>query len=186
LLIAVPAFAVACGGGGSKDEQSSGSIPSATLPGTLPTAIIVSGTPQPAPGQRYIVQSGDSPASIAEQFGITVEELMAANNITDPASLGVGVELVIPGSQGGTPPPAATTAPAPTEAPTAAPPTEEPAETPPSGQQTYIVQAGDIPETIAAQFGITADALMAANGITDPTSLQVGQELVIPAPPPAQ
>jgi len=47
------------------------------------------------------------------------------------------------------------------------------------------VQAGDNPGSIAAKFGITAAALMAANGITDPRSLHVGQRLVIPLPPPS-
>jgi D-alanyl-D-alanine carboxypeptidase len=44
----------------------------------------------------------------------------------------------------------------------------------------YVVQAGDTLGAIAAQFGVTLDALMQANGITDPASLQVGQVLTIP------
>ncbi len=48
----------------------------------------------------------------------------------------------------------------------------------------YIVQAGDNPGSIAAKFGITAQALMAANGITDPRTLRTGQRLIIPLPLP--
>jgi hypothetical protein len=56
----------------------------------------------------------------------------------------------------------------------------QPGSSPTTGQ-TYVVKAGDSPASIAAQFGITAQQLMQANGITDPRSLQVGQRLNIPA-----
>jgi len=47
---------------------------------------------------------------------------------------------------------------------------------------TYTVQSGDTLSGIARRFGITTQALMAANGITDPTRvLRVSQKLVIPA-----
>ena len=48
------------------------------------------------------------------------------------------------------------------------------------------MQSGDIPETIAARFGITTEALLAANPGVNPNNLQVGQVLIIPpaAPPP--
>jgi LysM repeat protein len=176
LLTALAAL-VACGGG-SDGEQTSNDrdeIPTATLPASLPEPVIL-GESQvpPGGGSTYTVQDGDSPSSIAEQFGITAEELMVANGITDPLALFVGQVLTIPGASS---PPQATE-PAPAE-PTSAPVEEVPTAT---GEQTYTVQEGDIPETIAAQFGITAEELMAANGITDPTSLHVGDVLIIPAP----
>jgi LysM repeat protein len=105
---------------------------------------------------------------------------MAINNLTDPTYLFVDQVLTIPGtSSSSTPQPVATATTAPVEEPTEAPTV---APTQPASGQTYTVQEGDIPETIAAQFGITADELLAANGITDPTSLQIGQVLVIPEP----
>lgn len=45
---------------------------------------------------------------------------------------------------------------------------------------TYIVQAGDTLYSIAAKFNITVANLQQANHITDPTTLAVGQRLVIP------
>ena len=60
-----------------------------------------------------------------------------------------------------------------------------PAPPPPSptvGEQTYIVKAGDNPASIAAQFKIKTDDLMAANNIDDPQKLQIGQTLKIPPP----
>lgn len=56
----------------------------------------------------------------------------------------------------------------------------------PVAERTYVVKQGDNPAAIAAEFGITADALLAANGITDPRTLQVGQKLKIPTPPATQ
>jgi LysM repeat protein len=48
------------------------------------------------------------------------------------------------------------------------------------GGQTYIVAEGDTLGAIALRFDTTVDALVQANGITDPNRVTVGQELVIP------
>ena len=78
--------------------------------------------------------------------------------------------------------------PPPEETPAAPEPTSTPApaatNTPASLGQTYVVEAGDIPVSIAAKFGITVEALLAANPDIDPRGLQVGQVLIIPAPVP--
>lgn len=179
LLIAA-ALLVACGGGDGNDRESPrdlAEVPTATLPESLPEPVIVGPvTPQPGAGvgeQTYVVQPDDIPETIAAQFDITAEELMAANGIIDPTTLFVGQELIIPSGAG----PAGQVA-----AATEEPPPSPPAEPPPPEQQVHIVQAGEIPETIAALYGITSEELMAANGIIDPASLFIGQELVIPAP----
>ena len=70
--------------------------------------------------------------------------------------------------------------------PTATPPSELPEplivaqnEVPISGA-TYAVQAGDTLSVIAERFGTTVDAIVEANDITDATSLDIGQLLIIP------
>jgi hypothetical protein len=45
---------------------------------------------------------------------------------------------------------------------------------------TYVVETGDVPFTIAEKCGVDVADLLEANGIDDPTGLRVGQELVIP------
>ena len=50
----------------------------------------------------------------------------------------------------------------------------------------YNVQAGDSLGIIAARYGITAQMLIEANDITNPDLLEVGSELVIPAPIPGE
>lgn len=74
----------------------------------------------------YVVQGGDTLAGIAEQFGVTVDELLQANDIADPDNLQVGDVLTIPG---------VTMTPIPlTEAPTITPIVTAP----PSGEVTTL------------------------------------------------
>ncbi len=89
-----------------------------------------------------------------------------------------------------TPAPAATEPP-PTEAPPS--PTTEPAPqdtpapgataTPSSVGQTYTVEEGDFPASIAEKFGITLEALLAANPGINPTDMHIGDVIVIPPRP---
>ena len=52
--------------------------------------------------------------------------------------------------------------------------------TPERGPETYVVQSGDMLSAIAVKHGVSLDAIMQANGITDPNMLEVGQVLNIP------
>ena len=44
----------------------------------------------------YLVQAGDTLSAIAESFGITVRDIMDANNITDADLINIGQQLTIP------------------------------------------------------------------------------------------
>lgn len=55
----------------------------------------VSPTAPSAPLQ-YTVQAGDALGVIAQAYGVSIEDLMAANSITDPNMLYVGQVLIIP------------------------------------------------------------------------------------------
>jgi nucleoid-associated protein YgaU len=76
----------------------------------------------------------------------------------------------------------ATPTPSPSAEASASPsPTAVPSPTP----VTYVVKSGDTMSRIAAQFGVTLDALIAANKETvpNPDQLQVGQTIIIPTAP---
>ena len=62
----------------------------------------------------------------------------------------------------------------------ATPTPRAPTPTPRSTPLTYVAQKGDSLSTIAARFGVTVQALMAANGLANPNLVNVGQVLVIP------
>jgi LysM repeat protein len=63
------------------------------VPTALPTPAPTAAPPQP---RTYVVQQGDTLASIAQQFGTTVAVIRSANGIDDPNSILIGQVLVIP------------------------------------------------------------------------------------------
>ena len=80
-----------------------------------------------------------------------------------------------------------TPTPAPTETPltpttTVAPPTETPAPPPTLARRIYTVQSGDTLRSIAADFGVSVQQIITANGLTAEAadSLQPGDTLIIP------
>ncbi|HUW14419.1 MAG TPA: DUF1616 domain-containing protein [Anaerolineae bacterium] len=146
--------------------------------GPSPTATPVEAateTPTEAPSATaraqvmHVVQPGESLSSIARSYGVTYQAIMEASGMTDPNLLRVGQELIIP-----TPVEAATETPAetPTEAPTATP----------VSLIVHVVLPGETLSSIGRLYGVTYQAIMEANGMTDPNLLQVGQELIIPPP----
>ena len=62
-------------------------------------------------------------------------------------------------------------------------PTPEPLPTEaPATDTIHVVQAGDTMFAIASQYGVTIDVITAVNDIPDINQLEVGQEILIPAP----
>src|SRR5258708_33130573 len=56
-----------------------------------------------------------------------------------------------------------------------------PADAPtPGGATIHVVQRNDTVFHIAQQYGTTVDAIVAANGLTNPTQIQIGERLLIP------
>ncbi|HRQ38689.1 MAG TPA: LysM peptidoglycan-binding domain-containing protein [Chloroflexota bacterium] len=128
-----------------------------TQPGTEATAEPQS--PPTSDGQTvHVVAPGDTLFSISQQYGVPIDQIMAANGITDPNNLVVGTQLVIPA-------PGSVTVP-----PTPAPGTE----------QVYTVKAGDNLFRIGLSYGCTVDQLAAYNGIVYPYTIFVGQQIRIP------
>jgi uncharacterized membrane protein len=55
-------------------------------------------TQSPAVGQVHVVQPGETLSSISRQYGVTLEDLIRANALSDPGLLEVGQEMIIPPS----------------------------------------------------------------------------------------
>ena len=96
------------GGSGSPDPSASRSVATAKPSPTVP--------PAPTP-QVYVVKAGDNLGKIAKKFGLTLDEILAANpSIKNPNKISLGQEIVIP-----LPPAAETAAPSGSAVPSAAP-----------------------------------------------------------------
>ncbi|MBA4137023.1 MAG: hypothetical protein C0518_06885 [Opitutus sp.] len=79
-----------------------GKAPSPQDLATTPAPTTKAVEPKSAPARsnealHHTIQSGESLGTIARKYQVTVGELAAANNITDPAKIRAGQQLVIPG-----------------------------------------------------------------------------------------
>lgn len=137
--------------------------PTATpIPTATPTP---THTPTPAP-IAYTVLAGDTLLGIAGNFGITLDQLLAANNWTTPPPLRPQMVLVIP-------PPAP-------PAPEIETLTGAATPLPITGVANYQVRAGDTLTSIADQFGVEVSDIIAENEGANPNELIPGTILVIP------
>src|SRR5512140_886738 len=132
--------------------------------GTLQDLYTFAGAQAPSqvPG-THVVAAGDSFESIANKYGVTVRELVGANpqllQISD--KLTVPVAVAIP-QESGTVPASAGNGGSTTPA------------------RTYTVKRGDSLSAIAVHYGTTVAALAAANNVSNPNAIQIGQLLTIP------
>lgn len=104
--------------------------------------------------------------------------IVLARSGTPPAAeSGGGIVIITPTA---TPLPAGAAPPTETQEPSAANPTPTPPPEPTPTPVVYVVQPGDTLFGIALSFGLSVEDLQEANDISDPGTLQVGQELIIP------
>ncbi|HNR90872.1 MAG TPA: LysM peptidoglycan-binding domain-containing protein [Dokdonella sp.] len=110
------------------------------------------GSASSAPASTHTVQRGDTLSGIAQQHGVSLSSLIAANpQITNPNLIHPGQQIHLPGS--------ASSAPA----------------------STHTVQRGDTLSGIAQQHGVSLSSLIAANPqIANPNLIHPGQEVRIP------
>ncbi|MDQ3898431.1 MAG: M23 family metallopeptidase [Actinomycetota bacterium] len=112
---------------------------------------------------EYQVRDGDTLWGISDATGVPVSQLATANGLDDPDWVPAGRVLTVPrGSSGAG---ATRTAAAPAV----------------GGSTRYTVRSGDALSDIAWRVGVPVGQLAAANGISDPSFIAVGQVLTIPA-----
>lgn len=136
----------------------------------LLVALLLMVVPIVSADESYTVQPGDNLYRIALRYGLTVNELAAANGISNPNWLYTGQVLVIPAGEG--------------EIGTA----EETAGDGTSPQvdateaMEHVVQAGETLAQIGRRYGVTVAALVRANRIVSPNLIYPGQRLQVPSP----
>ena len=124
--------------------------------GLLPAAA------QESPPTIYVVQPGDSLASIALRYGLTMTELAQANGVINPNLIYVGLKLNIPARLEGT---------------LTAAPTAKSAKV---INRLHTVQASETLLSIALKYGTTVRSLIETNRLDRTGFIVPGQQLIIP------
>lgn len=120
----------------------------------------------------YTIQSGDTLFRIATNRGTTVNAIVSANPGINPNLIQPGQVIQLPDCGTGAAAPAPTT-----DTAGSAPP--------PAGDgTTHTVQRGDTLFAIAQRYGVTVQAIVDANNLSNPNNLSPGQQLIIPPPAP--
>jgi N-acetylmuramoyl-L-alanine amidase len=115
---------------------------------------------------RHTVRPGEHLTGIARRYGVTIAAIVKENRIADPSRIYAGQRLDIPGAAGSRS--SKSSSPGPSSG---------------SGTQarfTHTVQLGEHLTGIARRYGVTVDAIVAANGIINPSRIYAGQRLTIP------
>lgn len=99
----------------------------------------------------YIVQEGDTLWEIAARFGVSLEDLQQANNITDPGQVVIGARLVVPGLTGA------------------------------GGRlNTVTVAYGETIRSLSRRYALSDATLARLNHIVSPSELFAGATLIVP------
>lgn len=142
--------------------------PPTTRPSDTPAPVVTPAAQStPLPFRRHTVESGDTLSGIAQQYGTTVEDIQSLNDLGNSEILQIGQILLIPAAGA-----------------TAIPPTSPPPG-PTPGTVIHVVQSGETLLGIAQRYGVSMLVIQQMNNITDPETLQVGQQLYIPVGPTA-
>lgn len=120
-------------------------------------------TPLPtATPQIYLIQPGDSMLLVAQSYGVPLNVLLSANNLTENDILSVGQQIIIPPSL--------------TDTGQRAPAAGN--DRPP--QMVYIIQPGDTISAIAFDHGTTIADIVRANPGENLDLVFPGQEIIVP------
>lgn len=117
----------------------------------------------------HVVRPGETLSAIAARYGLSTSALAQANGISNPSLIRSGQRLAIPTGAAGSANTIVNSGAA-------------------SSANVHVVRSGENLASIARQYRTTVGAIVAANGIADPSRIFSGQRLVIPdrAAPPVQ
>jgi LysM repeat protein len=132
------------------------------IPTSTPTIIATpTQTPMPRPTlQTHVIETGENPSTVAELYGVPVEELLAINRIDDVTLIQVGQTLLIPYIPGQPTPAAIDISSLPSV--------------------DHEVSEGDTLLGIAYEYDVSVETIVLVNPHIDPDWLTVGDVLRIP------
>jgi LysM repeat protein len=128
-------------------------IKAALLAGLVILALVMP-TAAHAQGGVHVVQRGETLYSIAVRYGTSVQAIMQANGLRNANYIWVGQRLRIPGAGGSSGGSSAG-----------------------SSGGVHVVQYGETLYSIARRYGTSIQAIMQANGLSNPNFIWVGQRL---------
>jgi murein DD-endopeptidase MepM/ murein hydrolase activator NlpD len=174
------------GGGRGLASYSPGQAPPSTVRSSAAAAPEVTGSVAPPRlpsghwswdgGTPVTVGQGDTIDSIARRYGVPASAIIQTNNITAPAAIHPGQQLVIPRYIQGSAAPASTARPAsPLHKPTAAPAMSQV-----GNPGVHVVAAGETLSKISRLYGKPVGDIAKANNMQVTTPLKIGDRLVIP------
>jgi len=114
----------------------------------------------PVSGLLYTVERGDTLSGIAERFRVDLGPIIDFNYLEDVDFITAGRELILPGAAPLIPP-------------------APPAPPAPASARPYEVRPGDSVLAIAQRFGVSPEAIVAANGLRSADRIAVGDTLRI-------
>lgn len=121
--------------------------------------------------RTHIVRKGETLSGIAKRYGVSVASLRSTNRLSTKSMVRSGQKLLVRRS-GGTSSSAArrttTTAPRSTVAATR------------STTRTHVVKSGETIGGIASRYGVGQSALLRANGLSQRSTIKVGQKIRLP------
>ncbi|MCL1813388.1 MAG: LysM peptidoglycan-binding domain-containing protein [Treponema sp.] len=117
----------------------------------------------------HVMRPGDTIYSIAKSYGLSADEVLKYNKISDPAKVQAGTKIRIPGVQG-----------SPAHSSTQS---SSPAKTEPSRQDyiEYRVEKNDTLYSLARRYGISVSELLEINGFTSNYVIKAGEKIRVPA-----
>lgn len=118
------------------------------------------------PTAIHIVRPGETLRGIADFYGVTVADLLALNDVTDPNRIAIGQEITIQVEAEA--PPAVLMPDAPLDLSTS------------QITVTHTIQRGETLFGIATAYGVPMSDIQAANGITSASRILAGQQIIIP------
>jgi serine-type D-Ala-D-Ala carboxypeptidase/endopeptidase (penicillin-binding protein 4) len=142
--------------------------PATTTPAPTPSTTRPAAAPATSGAAEHEIRAGDTLDGIARSYGVTVQQLQAANPGLNPRRLIPGRTIALPGG---------------TQTSTAASRSESAAAAPQqaaAAPRAHTIRAGDTMDAIAKRYGTTVAALQAANPGLNPRRLIPGRTLKLP------